>query len=35
MKIYNKPDIELIYFSEDIITNSNFDNEESDQTGVI
>lgn len=35
MKIYNKPDVELIYFSVDIVTNSNFDNEESDQPWVI
>lgn len=35
MKIYNKPDVEPIYFSVDIVTNSNFDNEESDQPWVI
>lgn len=25
MKIYNKPDVELIYFSVDIVTNSTTD----------
>lgn len=25
MKIYNKPDVELIYFSEDIVTTSGTD----------
>ena len=25
MKIYNKPDVELIYFSEDVITTSPVD----------
>ena len=25
MKIYNKPDVELIYFSEDVITTIPFD----------